>query len=123
MNTYLKNLNKIEFVVINACTGKCRHCSEGERVGCQEKIDAALAANAVRKIAAEYEIQTVMAFGGEPLLHREAVYAIMRAAKEMHVPRRQVITNGYFSKDVKQIRTVAEQLAACGVSKIEYCVA
>ncbi len=27
-NPYIKNLNKIEFVVTMACTGKCKHCSE-----------------------------------------------------------------------------------------------
>ena len=118
MNPYLKNLNKIEFVVTNACTGKCRHCSEGEHSGRQEKIDAAVAADAVRKIAEAYPIQTVMTFGGEPLLHQEAVYAVMRAAREMGVPRRQIITNGYFSRDAEQIETVAKQLAACGVNDL-----
>lgn len=29
MNEYIKNLNRIEFVVTRACTGKCKHCSEG----------------------------------------------------------------------------------------------
>jgi len=28
-NQYLKNPNKIEFVVTYACTGHCKHCSEG----------------------------------------------------------------------------------------------
>lgn len=30
MNKYIKNLNRIEFVVTMACTGRCIHCSEGE---------------------------------------------------------------------------------------------
>ena len=118
MNPYLKNLTKIEFVVTNACTGRCRHCSEGEHIGCNEQIDPALAANAVRKVTEIYPIQTVMTFGGEPLLHREAVYAILSAAKEMQIPRRQIITNGYFTKDVGQMREVASKLAACGVNDL-----
>ena len=118
MNQYLQNLNKIEFVVTNACTGRCRHCSEGEHIGCNEQIDPTLAANAVRKVAELYPIQTVMTFGGEPLLHREAVYAIHCAAKEMQIPRRQIITNGYFTKNVGQMREVASKLAACGVNDL-----
>ena len=118
MNPYLKNLTKIEFVVTNACTGRCRHCSEGEHIGCNEQIDPSLAANAVRRVAELYPIQTVMTFGGEPLLHQEAVYAIHCAAKEMQVPRRQIITNGYFTKDVGQMREVASKLAACGVNDL-----
>ena len=118
MNQYLKNLNKIEFVVTYACTGRCKHCSEGDHLSCGEKIDPLLAADAVRKIAAKYDIKTVMTFGGEPLLYPDAVWAIMSAAKELNIPRRQVITNGYFSKNADRIREVAEQLAACGVNDL-----
>ena len=98
MNQYFKNLNKIEFVVTYACTGRCKHCSEGDHTSCGERIDPQIAADAVRKIAAEYDIKTVMTFGGESLLYTDAVYAIMKTAKELNIPKRQVITNGYFSK-------------------------
>ncbi len=118
MNPYLKNLNKIEFVVTNACTGRCKHCSEGDHDGCAERIDPYIAADAVKKITAIYDIKTVMAFGGEPLLHCEAVFAIMNAAKEKRVPKLQVITNGYFSNNADRIREVAERLAACGVNDL-----
>ena len=118
MNQYLKNLNKIEFVVTYACTGRCKHCSEGEHTSCGERIDPQIASNAVQKIAAEYDIKTVMTFGGEPLLYTDAVYAIMTTAKELNIPKRQVITNGYFSKNADRIREVAERLAACGVNDL-----
>ena len=118
MNPYLKNLNKIEFVVTNACTGRCKHCSEGDHAACGERIDPQIAADAVRRVAAVYDIKTVMTFGGEPLLYPDAVYAIMTAASELQIPKRQVITNGYFSKNADQIREVAEHLAACGVNDL-----
>ena len=117
-NQYLKNLNKIEFVVTYACTGRCKHCSEGGHTSCDERIDPQIAADAVRKIAAEYDIKTVMTFGGEPLLYTDAVYAIVETAKELNIPNRQVITNGYFSKNADKIREVAERLAACGVNDL-----
>ncbi len=118
MNQYLKNLNKIEFVVTYACTGRCKHCSEGDHASCGERIDPGIAADAVRKITAEYDIKTVMTFGGEPLLYTDAVYAIMTAAKELNIPKRQVITGGYFSKNADKIREVAERLAECGVNDL-----
>ena len=118
MNQYLKNLNKIEFVVTYACTGRCKHCSEGDHTSCGERIDPQIAADAVRKIVAEYDIKTVMTFGGEPLLYTDAVCAIMTAAKELNIPKRQVITNGYFSRNADKIREVAERLAACGVNDL-----
>ncbi len=118
MNNFLKNLNKIEFVITYACTGRCKHCSEGDHTDCGERIDPTVAANAVRKIAAEYDIETAMTFGGEPLLYADAVYAIMNAAKELNIPKRQVITNGYFSKNADKIREVAKCLAECGVNDL-----
>lgn len=118
MNPCLKNLNKIEFVITYACTGRCKHCSEGDHTNCGEHIDSQIAADAVRKIAAEYDIKTVMTFGGEPLLCTDAVYAIMEIAKKLNIPKRQVITNGYFSKNADQIREVAEQLASCSVNDL-----
>ncbi len=118
MNSYLKNLNKIEFVVTDACTGKCKHCSQGTHTACGTHIDPQIAADAVRAIAAAYDIKTVMTFGGEPLLYADVVYAVMSAAAERNVPRRQVITNGYFSKDTEKIRAVAQRLAACGVNDL-----
>ncbi|MBR5315004.1 MAG: radical SAM protein [Clostridia bacterium] len=118
MNKYLENLNKIEFVVTYACTGRCKHCSEGEHISCGERIDPQIAADAVRKIASEYDVKTVMTFGGEPLLYADAVYSVMSAAKELNIAKRQVITNGYFSVDVDTIREVAKNLAHCGVNDL-----
>ena len=87
-------------------------------MSCGERIDPQIAADAVRMIAAEYDIKTVMTFGGEPLLYPDAVYAIMKTAKELNIPRRQVITNGYFSRNAGKICEVAEQLALCGVNDL-----
>ena len=118
MNQHLKNLNKIEFVVTYACTGRCKHCSEGDHSNCGERIDPQIAADAVRKIASEYDIKTVMTFGGEPLLYTDAVYEIMNVAKEINIQKRQVITNGYFSMNADKIREVAKRLAECGVNDL-----
>ena len=118
MNPYLKNLNKIEFVVTYACTGRCKHCSEGEHSSCGESIDPNVAAEAVRKIADMYRIKTVMTFGGEPLLYPNTVFAIINAARSADIPRRQVITNGYFTKNDQEITRVVGGLADCGVNDL-----
>ena len=117
-NKYLTNLEKIEFVVTYACTGRCKHCSEGDHTACGERIDPLVAADAVRKIAAEYDIKTVMTFGGEPLLYPDVVCAVMNAAKELDIQKRQVITNGYFSKNPAKINEVAGRLYECGVNDL-----
>ena len=117
-NKYLKNLDKIEFIVTYACTGRCKHCSEGEHEFTGESIDPLVAADAVRKISSVYGIKTVMTFGGEPLLYPNTVYSVMSVAKKLGVERRQVITNGYFSKTAEKIRDVANRLSDCGVNDL-----
>lgn len=117
MNPYLKNLGRVEFVVTMACTGKCKHCSQGEH-NSSESIDKTLSSDALRKIAEEYNITSVMTFGGEPLLRADIVCEIHKTAKDMNIPHRQLITNGYFSKDDAKIKAVAESIAKCGVNDI-----
>lgn len=118
MNKHLRNLKKIEFVITDACTGRCRHCSEGEHPLCSGHIDADIAAKAVKDIASEYSIETVMAFGGEPLLYPDAVCKIMTVATELKIPKRQVITNGFFTVCEKKMSEVAHALAECGVNDL-----
>lgn len=118
MNQYLVNLNRIEFVVTLACTGRCIHCSEGDHVNNGEPIDGDTSANAIYDICQNYPIQSLMTFGGEPLLFPEVVCKIHEAGKKMHIPKRDLITNGYFSKDPKRIHEVAHMLAQSGVKDI-----
>ena len=118
MNKYLKNLNRIEFVITYACTGHCKHCSEGEHTATGEYIDSKKARELVKSVAENYQINSLMTFGGEPLLHPETVCAIHSMANEMKIPKRQIITNGFFSKDTHKIKSVAQNLIQSGVNDI-----
>lgn len=118
MNKYITNLNRIEFVITYACSGRCKHCSEGNHNASGEHIDAQAAAKAVHEIAENYNITSLMTFGGEPLLYPEAVCAIHSEARKMGIQKRQLITNGFFSKDSIKIKEVAKNLAGSGVNDI-----
>ena len=118
MNEYTKNLSRIEFIVTMGCTGRCRHCSEGSHDFGGEHIDGELAAKAVTEVCGYYVIKSLMTFGGEPLLYPETICAIHRAAKAAGIPLREIITNGYFSKDSSRIKEVAKMLADSGVNRV-----
>lgn len=104
MNEYLKNVNRIEFVVTMACTGRCKHCSEGEHIGCKEHIDGDVAAQAIKDICTQHKIESLMTFGGEPLLYPEDVCKIHKAAKETGIPQREMITNVIFRRIKKGLQ-------------------
>ena len=118
MNPYLQNLNRIEFLLTFACTGRCKHCSEGDHADAGAHMDGDIAADLVRKVAGAYTIHSLMTFGGEPLLYSDEVCKIHAAARDMGIPERQLITNGFFSRDESEIARVANALAENGVNNL-----
>ena len=118
MEYCFKNLNKIEFVVTDSCTGKCRHCSQGDHSMKGSSIDGRTAAAFVTDVCREFDINTVMTFGGEPLLFPESVFLIHSAATRAGVLHRQLITNGYFSKRYDYIRKIAYGIRRCGINDV-----
>lgn len=118
MNEYFRNLNRIEFVVTMACTGRCKHCSQGEHPAFREHINGDCVSKAIRDVCSNYQIQSLMTFGGEPLLYPEDVCKIHAAATEAGIPQREMITNGFFSKGRERIREVAHMLSESGLNYI-----
>jgi len=117
MSRYI-NLNRIEFVITNACSGRCKHCSNGELSESGVSVNADSAVTTVQRLAGKYTITSVMTFGGEPLLFADIVCKIHAAARDCGIPKRQLITNGFFSKDSQNIDDVAKTLCASGVNDI-----
>jgi MoaA/NifB/PqqE/SkfB family radical SAM enzyme len=85
-------------------------------------IDKSLAMKIVQRVCEKYSPKSIMTFGGEPLLFPEIVYAIHREAMDAGIPHREVITNGYWSEDIKEIEKIAENLAKSGVNEIHISV-
>lgn len=112
------DLKRIEFIITNACSGRCKHCSAGEHMSDDGSVDADAAVTAIKRLAERFKIESVMTFGGEPLLYAETVCKIHAAARDCSIPRRQIITNGYFSRNERKINKVAEALCAAGVNDV-----
>lgn len=116
-------VKRLEFLVTYLCNGKCAHCYATKyEEGFPTHIDQSLAVNIMRKVGKNYNVESVMTFGGEPLLFPETVYSIHNEAAKLGIPRRQVITNGYWSDDVEKIRKIATNLAEGGVNDIHVSV-
>ncbi|MCL1830315.1 MAG: radical SAM protein [Oscillospiraceae bacterium] len=117
MNKYIK-LNRIEFVVTDSCNGRCKHCSVGVRDGVSSVIDSEKAVQVIEHLSSVFSIESIMTFGGEPLIYPEIVTRIHKKAKDKNIAKRQLITNGYFSKDEKRIHQVADEIYQSGVNNI-----
>jgi MoaA/NifB/PqqE/SkfB family radical SAM enzyme len=117
MSRYI-DLNRIEFVVTDACSGRCKHCSNGERLDKSGSVDADAAVTAIKRLAERFAIKSVMTFGGEPLLFSDTVCKIHTIARDYGIPKRQLITNGFFSKGGYKIDEVAKALCESGVNDV-----
>lgn len=122
MNRYL-TVRRIEFLVTYLCSGKCAHCYATKYTeGLPKHVEKWLAVDIVGKVSKRYDIKSVMTFGGEPLLFPEIVCSIHKEAAKSGIASREVITNGYWSSNVKRIRRIAGNMAECGVSDIHVSV-
>jgi len=117
MHQYI-DLNRVEFVVTNACSGRCRHCSNGEHGSGGGSVDANAAIAVIKRLTGKFTIQSVMTFGGEPLLFPDTVCKIHAVSCGCGIPQRQLITNGFFTNDERKIDEVAKAIIDSGVNDI-----
>jgi len=118
MNKYLI-VKRIEFAITYLCNVRCSHCySIWGKEEFSTHINKSLARKIVRKVGRKYKPKSIMTFGGEPLLFPEIVYAIHKEAVDVGIPLREVITNGYWSKNGDKIKEIAQNLAESGVISI-----
>lgn len=112
-------MERIEFAVTYLCNTRCKHCySIMGKETFPKHMSKSLAVEIVRKVGKKYSPKSIMTFGGEPLLFPEIVCAIHKEAMNAGIPCREVITNGYWSGDVKRTEIIAKNLAKSGVNKI-----
>ena len=121
-NRYLEP-RRIEFLITYLCNGSCIHCySTKQSDGHPLHIDSPLAVDIVEKVGRVFDVESVMTFGGEPMLFPEVVYSIHREATRQEVPSRALITNGCWSDDIRVVREIADGLEDCGVNQISFSV-
>lgn len=109
-------LKRLEFIITYACSSNCKHCSLGEKLKTGGHLSAEKMKGILGKLHNYYDLESVMCFGGEPLLFYKDVEGIM---EEMgNVPKKQIITNGYFNKNRAETERAVWGLNRAGVTDI-----
>lgn len=119
MNKFM-NINRVEFSITQRCTGRCKHCSVATKHNNEKvyEVDEQVLFDALEELCRLYSIESMMTFGGEPLLRAELTCALLRLGKQLHIKERHLITNGFFSRDLKRINQVAKLVADSGVTGV-----
>ena len=119
MNPYL-HINRLEFVLTDHCTGRCKHCSVGERVAHPRRehhVPRQAAEQAIRFLADEYDMASVMTFGGEPLLYPAITCAIGTPRRWM--PISTTSSTPWFRSMISwEIRSIARFIAALSINRV-----
>jgi hypothetical protein len=118
-NPYL-NIDRIEFIITYRCNSHCQHCyvRKDQRLSIPNALKPEMAVDFMRQVTQEYTPQSVMTFGGEPLLYPETICAIHQAARDSGIRRREVITNGGWPREEAAFRRVALRLASSGINHV-----
>jgi len=118
------DLQRIEFVVTYRCIAHCKHCAitDDKRASEPVALDPRLAASIVRSVAREHAPQSVMTFGGEPLLFPDTVCAVHAAARAGGIEQRQVITNAGWPRRDAEFRDLAFRLVKSGINSMAISV-
>ena len=112
-----KDIKRIEFAVTNYCSGSCKHCSNGE-INDRDSINSDIAVKIINDLTRKYSIDSIMTFGGEPLLFSDTVCKIHETAYKNNIQIRDIITNGYFTKNNDSIEEVADNICKSNISRI-----
>lgn len=120
MKNPFMNINRIEFLVTLYCTGKCKHCSLAPelRDKSYRYVDPQKASDTVEKLTEMFDVDSLMTFGGEPLLFPEVACRIQKTACQCGIAHRQIITNGYFSKNSETIKKVASAVHEANINEV-----
>lgn len=121
MNKYVE-LNRVEFLVTKRCNGKCKHCSVPINSNPYEYsyADMEVVKKTIVSIMNKYKINSMMVYGGEPLLYIDKIVDIFDISFRENVQSRDLITSGFISCSAtsQYINEVVRKLKKCGVKQI-----
>ena len=118
------DVSRVEYLLTKRCTGWCEHCAvmteDRNPDRSYEDLDAVVAASTV--LYSTGKVTSMMVYGGEPLLYPATVQRLFHLARTYNVPTRELITNGYFSRNPSVIADTAVRLVDSDVTLIHLSV-
>lgn len=116
------NIKRVEFLATKRCNANCKHCSVPINSDPSENgyIDMYAIKKCYIYLAQNYQIESTMVYGGEPLLCTEKIVELFKIASEYKIPVIDLITSGFisFRETKKTVFDVVDKLSISGVKRI-----
>jgi MoaA/NifB/PqqE/SkfB family radical SAM enzyme len=116
------NLRRLEFTLTTKCNSQCIHCQADASPFKNGVMDVKDAYGYLAEATAVSKLESFMVFGGEPMLYPEQAIAIFERAKQLGIPKIEMITNGVWGGDKERARRWAERLKAAGLNEVNMSV-
>lgn len=116
------NLRRLEFTLTTKCNSQCIHCQADASPFKNDVMDVKDAYGYLAEATAVSNIESFMVFGGEPMLYPEQAIAIFEKAKQLRIPKIEMITNGVWGKDREKAEEWTEKLKTAGLNKVNMSV-
>jgi len=94
-------LQRLEFTLTTRCNSRRIHCQAEASPAKSEVMAVEDAGDYLTAAAAVSKLESFMIFGGEPMLYPERAIAIIKKARQMRIPKIEMITNGVWAKTGK----------------------
>ena len=112
----------VSFLLTFRCNSECKHCAYQAGPQGRGVIDTNNAKRWLKELVETQPLRWLTLHGGEPFLYLELMMEILHLAKELGVPRRGAITNGFWAKDQETARQILENLRHSGLNCITFSV-
>jgi MoaA/NifB/PqqE/SkfB family radical SAM enzyme len=112
------NLKRLEFTLTTKCNSQCIYCQADASPSRKEVMAVKDACNYLTEACAVSNLESFMVFGGEPMLYPERAMAIFKKARQLKIPRVEMLTNGVWGKDKAEIENLARRLKAAGLNTL-----
>ncbi|MFX1386925.1 MAG: radical SAM protein [Promethearchaeota archaeon] len=118
-----KRIPFLTFLISYKCTNECKHCAIP---GSPNQDETSMELGDVKKyledVTANYIVDEVGFFGGEPLLNLDLLISLIEEVKRYDIPKIGLPTNGYWGKDEKIAKNYALKLKEAGLNTIGFSV-
>ncbi len=118
-----KRIPFLTFLISYKCTNECKHCAIP---GSPHQDNALMELDDVRRyledITANYIVDEVGFFGGEPLLHFDLLISFIEEVKRFGILKIGLPTNGYWGKNESTAKNYTLKLKEAGLSTIGFSV-
>ncbi len=88
------NIENLDLILTYRCNSICRHCLISPQLRKGETMPEEYCKTLISNAAKTFKLNSLLFFGGEPLLAMDSLISALKAAKEVKIPQTYLITNG-----------------------------